>query len=581
MVLSRKKQVFLLFVCILLAGSAWVKNSIETEKLETWSEKGDGQFVTPVSTVALFQSNESNARSIDYEQIKNLVSQAIDAAGGLESVVSDGDSVILKPNLVGAGGGRPHVNGVTTDNRVVRAVSEIVRSLNPNGWIGVLEGSAPGGGQFTKDMFELYEYNKSNLPDVDDIIALEDVDGKDKDYDSPYLVSKSLPDSLSLYPDSEKPNSARKIYMAKLYYNADAVISLPVLKNHESAALTVGIKNTSIGMTPPSIYRKNLYNIPNLRFEIDHSYPNMHKWIHDFFLCRPTDFVVVDALQGLQYGPGGGGAAPSNRMNMRLILAGKDLIAADAMAAHLVGLDPKKINYLTYLHNHRAGCADHTLIRVKGNVRVSDVKKKFKHNDARTIAVMISDFNPPDLSIASLNVEEEVLRISLDTSKETELVEIAVDGERIDQAVVSDFSDIHVPWADLAHADHEIEIVAYDAYRNSTAVSATVTAVQKIASQLSNSFELLQNRPNPFNPATEIRYRLPKTAEVLLDVYSLRGERIRRLESGLKDAGEHRVLWDGVDSFGQNVASGLYIYRLQAISGSERFIQSGKMTLVR
>jgi hypothetical protein len=79
-------------------------------------------------------------------------------------------------------------------------------------------------------MYDLYAYNRSNLPEVDDIIALEDVCGEEKDYDSPELVSVSLPDSVSLYPDSEKPNKSRAIYLAKIYRDADVVIPLPIVK---------------------------------------------------------------------------------------------------------------------------------------------------------------------------------------------------------------------------------------------------------------------------------------------------------------------------------------------------------------
>jgi uncharacterized protein (DUF362 family) len=139
------------------------------------------------------------------------------------------------------------------------------------------------------------------------------------------------------------------------------IISIPVLKNHESAALTCSIKNTSIGMTPISIYSKSQSNIPNLRFEIEHAYPYMHYWLHDYFMARPTDFVVVDGLQGLQYGPGS--SDPNNRMNMRLIMAGKDLVSVDAIAAYIIGMDAEIIDYLVYLHNDKVGCVDQRLIQ--------------------------------------------------------------------------------------------------------------------------------------------------------------------------------------------------------------------------
>ncbi|MBN1996610.1 DUF362 domain-containing protein [candidate division KSB1 bacterium] len=579
MKLFKKKHLFLLLTCMLIFdfGMAWIDFS--PPDMEPWSADLDGQFVTPVSTVALYRSDKSRAEDIEYDEIKTLVNQAIQAAGGLESIVSDGDSVILKPNLVGAGGKRPEVNGVTTDNRVVRAVSEIVRELNPSGWIGVLEGSAPGNNQHTSDMYKLYAYTKSNLPLVDDIICLEDVCGETKDYDSDQLVATKLPAGKALYPNSKKPNNSDEIYFAKLFYNADVIISIPVLKNHESAALTCAIKNTSIGMTPISIYSKSQYNIPNLRYEIEHAYPYMHFWLHDFFMARPTDFVLVDGLQGLQNGPGSSNS--NDRMNMRLIMAGKDLVSVDALAAYIIGMDAEIIDYLVYLHNDKVGCADQRLVRLLGNASISDVKKKFKHNDQRTIDRMVSDIKPPMVSINSAFVNGNTLNLSLDVSDDTRLVEIIANGKKLDQNVISNFESIQITGENIAGAGQDIEVIAYDQYRNSASALSTVTGVPESMLQAAKNYELLPNFPNPFNPETDISYRLPETAQVAVTVYSLRGERVKVLESATKNAGQHHVRWDGTDLQGQPAASGIYLYHMVAVSGTERFVASEKMTLVR
>jgi uncharacterized protein (DUF362 family) len=581
MKLSRKKQAFFIMITMVLLGFTFVKIDFNPPEMDPWPVETDGQWVKPVSIVALYRSDKSRAEDIEYDEIKTLVTQAIETAGGLESIVSDGDSVILKPNLVGDQGQRPEVNGITTDHRVVRAVSEIVRDLNPNGWIGILECSSPINNQQTADMFELYGYyDEENLPEVDDIICLEDVCGSMKDYDSEQLVAVKLPVGKGLYPNSKKPNNSDEFYFAKLFYNADVIISIPGLKNHESAALTCSIKNTSIGMAPTSIYAESPpeWNNPNLRFGIEHAYPYMHYWLHDYFLARPTDFTVVDGLQGYQNGPGS--TDSNDRMNMRLILAGKDLVSVDAIAAYIIGLDAEIIDYLVYLHNDRAGCADHRLIRVEGNVRITDVKKKFEHNDQRTIDRMVSDFAPPDVSIRSASVNGNTLKLSLDTSNETQLVEIIVDGKKLNQNVISNFNAIQITCDDVTGTGQEIEVIAYDQYRNSKSATST-TAIDGMEPFLVDQFKLLPNIPNPFNPSTKIIYRLPDRAQVILTVYSMHGERIRVLEQGMRPVGQHYVFWDGADANGQPVASGLYLYRLEATSGSGRFVKSAKMTLVR
>lgn len=85
------------------------------------------------------------------------------------------------------------------------------------------------------------------------------------------------------------------------------------------------------------------------------------------------------------------------------------------------------------------------------------------------------------------------------------------------------------------------------------------------------------NFPNPFNPRTTIAYTLDGTAAVRLTVYSVDGRLVRRLDHGLREAGEHRAVWDGLDAAGRAVPSGTYLYRLEA--GAVR--ETRTMTLLR
>lgn len=90
--------------------------------------------------------------------------------------------------------------------------------------------------------------------------------------------------------------------------------------------------------------------------------------------------------------------------------------------------------------------------------------------------------------------------------------------------------------------------------------------------QLSEDYFLSQNYPNPFNPVTTINYALPKSGDVLLTIYNLRGVEVARLINGEQPAGNHLVTWDA-----SNVASGIYFYRLQA----GEFVQVRKMVLLK
>ncbi len=94
---------------------------------------------------------------------------------------------------------------------------------------------------------------------------------------------------------------------------------------------------------------------------------------------------------------------------------------------------------------------------------------------------------------------------------------------------------------------------------------------------LPEEFTLEQNYPNPFNPETVIRYQLPQDSQVKLSIYNVLGREIRTLVNANKEAGYHDATWDGRDNTGQQVASGVYLYRLRA----GEFTEVKKLTLLR
>ena len=91
------------------------------------------------------------------------------------------------------------------------------------------------------------------------------------------------------------------------------------------------------------------------------------------------------------------------------------------------------------------------------------------------------------------------------------------------------------------------------------------------------AFDLAQNRPNPFNPETAIRYRIPEAGQVALDINNALGQRVRSLVDQVQQAGSYEVSWDGRDDAGRALASGVYLYRLQA--GSH--VETRKLSLTR
>lgn len=96
-------------------------------------------------------------------------------------------------------------------------------------------------------------------------------------------------------------------------------------------------------------------------------------------------------------------------------------------------------------------------------------------------------------------------------------------------------------------------------------------------SHLPEKLSLSQNYPNPFNPETHINFAVPSFSHVKVEIFNVLGQRIKTLVSGEYQAGNYRIVWDGTNSNGEKVSSGIYLYKLQV--GAETV--SKKMILTK
>ena len=94
---------------------------------------------------------------------------------------------------------------------------------------------------------------------------------------------------------------------------------------------------------------------------------------------------------------------------------------------------------------------------------------------------------------------------------------------------------------------------------------------------VSSDPQLLQNSPNPFNPSTTIKFYIPNTSDVSIKIYDIMGREVVTLINQQTTAGYHNVYWNGKNSRGENVASGVYLYRLTA----GNFSETKKMNLLK
>ncbi len=125
----------------------------------------------------------------------------------------------------------------------------------------------------------------------------------------------------------------------------------------------------------------------------------------------------------------------------------------------------------------------------------------------------------------------------------------AIESGRQDVIKLSDYTDLDV---------------ALEAVEAATPDGVVVRASKVEHEALPAEFILHQNEPNPFNPVTSISFDLSSRAFVTLTVYNVLGQAVVQLADEMFPAGRHEVIWDGLDARGSSVASGIYLYRLQA-----------------
>jgi len=89
--------------------------------------------------------------------------------------------------------------------------------------------------------------------------------------------------------------------------------------------------------------------------------------------------------------------------------------------------------------------------------------------------------------------------------------------------------------------------------------------------------KLNSNFPNPFNPTTTISFSLKEAGNVKIEIFNLRGQKVKTLINGLLPAKNHQIVWNGKDDRGKSVSSGIYFYKMKTAN----YTASRKMILMK
>jgi hypothetical protein len=123
-----------------------------------------------------------------------------------------------------------------------------------------------------------------------------------------------------------------------------------------------------------------------------------------------------------------------------------------------------------------------------------------------------------------------------------------------------------------------VEVMESDVQDGSYAVNPVALPAPVQIQTRPEQYALGNNYPNPFNPATTIKYALPEAGFVKLEIYNVVGQVVRTLVAGQQNAGRYVVQWDASDDSGRSLSSGIYFYRLQA---GDEFLEVKKMLLLK
>lgn len=266
----------------------------------------------------------------EYEQIKDALQSLIDRLGGLERYVKKGQTVVIKPNIVSDHGLKKDgtvVGGVVTDKKVVKAMVDLL--LPVAGKVIVAEGSSINRSATTK-MFAHYGY--------DEVVALDPQRVSLVDLNTDKLLEKAVPGG--------KRMQSRQIPVT--LEEADVIISLPVMKIHFAAGVSLSIKNLQGAVPPLEKYMSHFFGLWQNLVNINH-------------LVKP-DLIIIDGTVGQEdFGPISG-----TPKVMNLLVGGTNPVAVDAVAMRIMGFDPTESPPVLLAYLQGLGPIESDMIDVAG-----------------------------------------------------------------------------------------------------------------------------------------------------------------------------------------------------------------------
>ncbi len=186
---------------------------------------------------------------------------------------------------------------------------------------------------------------------------------------------------------------------------------------------------------------------------------------------------------------------------------------------------------------------------------------------------------PVSFLFGEIDGEDGKFTVNQDDSDETDIIFLLTKDEK-DSLIATwevklspDYGDRNPQKGDTLYLNLFRAFQDGDQYR----FSNDILGFDPASGKMIDNYRLFQNYPNPFNPVTNIRFRLPEPRNVVISIYDINGRKVRTLVNKKISSGDHLIQWDGHNSSGKSVASGVYFYRLETAN----FVKTKKMLLLR
>jgi uncharacterized protein (DUF362 family) len=268
----------------------------------------------------------------DFDKVKECVRELVDNIGGFESLITPGDRVLIKPNLVTGDG---YKTGATTNPNVVFAAAELCREAGAKK-ITIGEGSAVGvdTDQVFKEL-DMITYARKHGCDIVNLTKDEFVH--------------------TLNPAAK---NIKRIRIPRTFIESNVVINIPVMKCHDALGVTLGLKNM-----------KGILHISDKK--------RFHKWglsqcVVDLGHIAMPELTIIDATVALE----GMGPVVGSPVGLGLLLASNDTVAVDRVGIEIMGFSLEEIEYIRLAGESGLGTSDISEIKVIGKT-IDQVRRPF------------------------------------------------------------------------------------------------------------------------------------------------------------------------------------------------------------